>query len=469
MLEGIGADRIEGTVRTMDPGRPLAGSLTVRDGRIAAVEDEPRPGGPCVLPAFADAHVHFPSWAISLQQLRLFDVRTLDEALARIAQAQPAGDGWIRGRGWRDELWDRPAHRDALDTVTQETPAALRSQDGHSLWLNSAALAHDLPDLPVVERDAGGRPTGILREEVAWGFFARHAAPGPDLVREAMRAALPVAARRGVTCVHDKDGHRGAPERFAELGDALTLRVHQSVPIERLHEAERVGARYVKAFMDGTLGSRTARLLDGTGVEITSRAGLEDIIRQAAAAGLPVAVHAIGDLANREALDAFEHTAADWQGLRPRIEHAQCVSPEDVPRFAQIGVAASVQYTHAVSDRELVRRIWADRIDHAYPYRQLLDAGARLAGGSDAPVEELDPLAGLKAAVEQIPIEAALASFTTAPAWLSGDEDRRGCLKAGFDADLVVLSRDPVGCPAEDLDAIEVLGTMLGGRWIYRR
>ncbi len=453
----------------MAGAQPLAGRLTVEDGRITRVEQTPRPG-PCILPAFTDAHVHFPSWAITQRELRLFGVRTLDEAAARVAAAQPAQDGWIRGRGWRDELWDRPAHRAALDAVQPDVPVALRAQDGHSLWLNGAALrAGALPGHPVVERDDDGEPTGILREEAAWAFFNTHAAPPPDAVRQAMRAALPLAASRGVGAVHDKDGHRGAPERFAELGDELTLRVHQSVPIERLHEALEVGAGYIKAFMDGTLGSRTARLLDGTGVQITSREGLEEIIRQAAEHGLPVAVHAIGDLANREALDAFEHTAGVWRGLRPRIEHAQCVAPEDVPRFARLGVTASIQYTHATSDRELVRRIWADRLEHAYPFRQLHAAGARLAAGSDAPVEELDPLAGLVAAVEHVPIEAALHSFTTSPAWLSGHEERRGRIIPGYDADLVLLDRDPVTTPAEDLDRIEVLGTMVAGNWTYRR
>ena len=434
----------------MDPARPLAGALTVRDGRIESVEGAPKPEGPCILPAFTDAHVHFPSWAITQVELQLFDVTTLAEAVERVARARPASDGWIRGRGWRDELWDRPATREALDAVQPDVPVALRSQDGHSLWTNSAS----------------GAPEGILRETPAWDFFNANCAPPPDAVRAAMRAALPIAASRGVGCVHDKDGHRGAPERFHELRDELTLRVHQSVPIERLPEAREIGAGYVKAFMDGTLGSRTARLLDGSGVQITSREGLEEIIRAAAMHGLPVAVHAIGDLANREALDAFENTADAWRGLRPRIEHAQCVAPEDVPRFARIGVAASIQYTHAVSDRELVERIWADRLDHAYPFRQLHAEGALLAAGSDAPVEELDPLAGLAAAVEHVPVEAALHSFTTAPAWLSGHEDRRGRLASGFDADLVLLDRDPV--TTEDLDQVEVLGTMVAGEWVYR-
>ena len=164
---------------------------------------------------------------------------------------------------------------------------------------------------------------------------------------------------------------------------------------------EADGADYVKAFMDGTLGSRTARLLDGTGVEITSSSTLAGIVRAAARRGLPVAVHAIGDRANREALDAFAATRTIWRplGLRHRIEHAQCVHPDDVPRFAQLGVTASVQFTHATSDRDVADRLWGERAAHAYPYRSLLEAGARLAGGSDAPIEELDPLAGLRAAV----------------------------------------------------------------------
>src|SRR5438874_9322848 len=150
--------------------------------------------------------------------------------------------------------------------------------------------------------------------------------------------------------------------------------------------------------MAGTLGSQTARLLDGSGVEITSREEFADLIRAASRAGLPVAVHAIGDQANRDALDAFEETRGDWQplGLRQRVEHAQLLAPEDVARFAQLGVTASVQFSHAPADRDLADRFWAGMTERAYPYRALLDAGARLVNGSDAPVDELDPLRGLR-------------------------------------------------------------------------
>ena len=153
--------------------------------------------------------------------------------------------------------------------------------------------------------------------------------------------------------------------------------------------------------MDGTLGSQTARMLDGSGVEITSREQFEEYIREGARAGFPIAVHAIGDLANREALDAFEATREAWQplGLRQRIEHAQLLAPEDVPRFAELGIAASVQFSHAPSDRDLADRFWGGLESEPYAFRSLLDSGAVLVNGSDAPIEELDPLLGIRAGV----------------------------------------------------------------------
>src|SRR5262249_51024802 len=156
---------------------------------------------------------------------------------------------------------------------------------------------------------------------------------------------------------------------------------------------------YLKAFMDGTLGSQTALMLDGSGVRITSGEELAEIVLAGAEAGLPVAVHAIGDRANREALDAFERTRPVWAplGLRHRVEHAQLLAPEDLPRFAELGIACSVQFSHAPSDRDLAERFWAGKLDGAYAYRSLIDSGAVVANGSDAPIEELDPPAGVRA------------------------------------------------------------------------
>jgi predicted amidohydrolase YtcJ len=312
---------------------------------------------------------------------------------------------------------------------------------------------------------------------------------------EASRAGVRLASSRGVTAVHDKDGWLGALEVFQRLEEegSLLLRVWQSLPYERVEQLAELGLRsgfgspllrvgYLKAFMDGTLGSQTARMLDGSGVEITSREELEEIVRQGARAGFPVAVHAIGDLANREALDAFEATRGEWAplGLRQRIEHAQLLAPEDVSRFAAVGVAASVQFSHAPSDRDVAERFWAGKLDGAYAFRSLWDSGAVVANGSDAPIEELDPWAGIVAGVlrtlderaawrseQAVTVEQALQATTVTPAWLARDERRRGKLVPGHYADLVVLDRDPLTCEPEELRDVRVVATMLSGRWVH--
>jgi hypothetical protein len=380
-----------------------------------------------------------------------------------------------------------------------DVPAALFAHDYHSLWLSSAALELAGGDLEVpggvVERNAGGEPTGILREEAAWEFRDRHLAAPDDVYVDAMREGLRLAAARGVTAVHDKDGWLGAARFWKRLRDeeTLTLRVWQSLPHEHLDRVVEAGlppglgdsllrVGYLKAFMDGTLGSQTARMLDGSGVEITSGAELADIVRRAAAAGWPVAVHAIGDLANREALDAFAETQEHWRpkGLRPRIEHAQCVALEDLPRYAALGVATSVQFSHAPSDRDLAERFWPEQLEGTYAFRTLVESGALVANGSDAPIEELDPWAGVCAGVlrtldhrpawrpeQAVTVDQALHATIVAPAWLSGDERRRGKLLPGYFADAVVLDRDPLECDPSDLPDVNIVATMVGGRWVY--
>jgi predicted amidohydrolase YtcJ len=495
-----------GTVRTLDQERPPAErELAVRSGVVAErpAADARRIdlGGRCVLPGFADAHVHFPTWSLGLRQARLEGACSLDEALERIeaALALVPADGWLRGLGWREGDWPDPPDREALDRVTGAVPAALMSKDYHSLWVNSAAL--ELADGPlelpggVVELDAEGRPAGILRENAAWSFRDRYVRPTLDEMVEASREGMRLAAGRGVTALHDKDGWLGSFEVHQRLldDDELLVRVWQSLPWERLDELAALGIRsgfgndmlrlgYLKGFMDGTLGSATALLLDGSGVEITTRTRLEDVVRRAARAGWPVAVHAIGDAANRAALDAFEATRREWEprGLRPRIEHAQLLAPEELERFAQIGVTASVQFSHAPSDRDLADRLWEGR-QGAYAYRSLAEAGALLANGSDAPVEELDPLSGIVAGVQRtlderppwrpeqaLTLDEALRATCVAPAWLEHQEGRRGMLRPGMLADLVVLNRDPYECASDELSELRVEATMVGGRWTYR-
>ena len=389
--------------------------------------------------------------------------------------------------------------KEALDRVTGDTPAALLAHDYHSLWLNSAGLAVANGDLDVaggvVERDERGEPTGVLREEACWRFKDRHLSTPDDEYVDAMRDALRVAAARGVTCVHDKDGWLGAIRLWQRLHEqrALTLRVWQSIPHEHLDRVAEVGIRpglgdgylrvgYLKAFMDGTLGSQTARMLDGSGVQITSGDELAEIARRGAEAGWPVAVHAIGDLANRDALDAFERTKEHWQplGLRQRIEHAQCLSLDDLPRFAELGVAASVQFSHAPSDRDLAERFWPDKLEGTYAFRSLIESGAVVANGSDAPIEELDPWAGVRAGVLRTLDEPARMAAAGGGDARAGAHTRRsphppGCpatsgraaLLPGYVADLVVLDRDPYDCAPEELAEVEVVATMVGGRWVH--
>jgi predicted amidohydrolase YtcJ len=490
----------------------------IRDGRIAALLDDPRDapagarhvdlGDACIVPGFTDAHVHFPTWALTRREVQLHGTRSREEVLARVgaAVARAPSGRWVRGFGWSAEGWTPTL--EALDAATGATPVALLAHDWHTLWVNSAALARADGDLErpggVVERDAAGAPTGVLRETAAWAFRDRLALPADDEVLDAVRAALPVAAAEGVTAIHDKDGAVGALDVFRALRDGgeLSLRVWQSLPAERMDElaalpergaapGARLRAGYVKAFMDGTLGSRTARLLDrradadergaAEGVEVTSREAFAGIVARAAELGLPVAVHAIGDLAVRDALDAFEATAGAWRrrGLRQRIEHAQCVHPADRPRFAGLGVAASVQPAMATTDRDVAERVWPERLDSAYAFGSLQRAGALLAGGSDAPVEALAPLHGIRAAVlrtlddrepwrpqEALDVAAALRAYTVAPAWLAGEEGLRGRLAPGFAADLAVLDRDPLAGEAALRDA-RVLATMLDGEWVH--
>jgi predicted amidohydrolase YtcJ len=450
---------VRGLIRTLDDARPVARSITIRGGRVVALDE---PGGMelegrCIVPGFTDSHVHFPSWAFARGELDLGGVASPQEAAALAARTEPGAGGWIRGRGWRGERWPEPPARTHLRDVA--APAALWAADTHTVWLNDAGLERARPVI------GDGFDDGIVSETPAFALREALLIPSADELRAAMRNALPVAHARGVTAIHNKDGAAAFP---AVEG---ALRVHQSVPAD----AVAGGARgdYAKAFLDGTLGSDTACWLgrDG-GMQIISRERFEDLVREAAAAGMPTAVHAIGDAAVRTALDAFAATRDAWatnpaHPLRPRIEHCQWVDPADQPRFAQLGVTASVQFAFGPTDRDLVTARGLDR-PGAYPWASLHRAGATVVNGSDAPVEPLDPLAGIRAGVawgeESVTPEQALVATTRSPAWLAGDEGDRGTLAPGMLADLVVLSADPLTAP---LDEVEVVATMVDGEWVH--
>jgi hypothetical protein len=492
-----------GTIRTLDPALPTVAALWIAGDRIAGgvgVHETSLPspdtvdlGGRCVLPGFTDSHVHFPTWALSQRDVSLHDCASLAEALDHV-RAHPRDGAWLRGQGWRDAEWpDGPPTAAALDEIVSDRPAMLISKDYHGLWLNSVALSLAGGDLEVdggiVVRGDDGEPTGVLYEESAWQFKARYVETSDDEYLAAMRDGVKVAASRGVTCLHDKDGWLGAIGLWQriEAQGGLPLRVWQSTPADRLPHLRELGLRsgagspllrlgYLKLFMDGTLGSQTAWMSDGSGVVITTGEELEAIVREGAAAGWPVGVHAIGDAANTAALDAFERSHDAWRaaGLRQRIEHAQCLDPADVPRFAELGVAVSAQFSHAPSDEGLAKRFWADRLDGTYSFRSLVESGAVVANGSDAPVEELRPWAGVVAGVldhwredQRLTVEQALHAVCVAPAWLSHDERTRGTLIPGRYADVVVLDRDPLACEPEELREVQVVATMLGGRWTH--
>ena len=405
-----------GIVRTGDPRLPVVRALAIADGLVAGGVDVREGGasrvsgervdlaGRCVVPGFTDAHLHFLEWALALRRLDLAGTRSRAAVLERVAAAAKAGEGWLLGAGWRDAHWpggDASPDRASLDAVSAGRPAALVAHDHHTIWFNSAGLsALGVPDMPVVERDGAGEPTGILREDAAWDLWGRIPSPPEHELDEAVRSAMRVAHARGVVGVHDfqRDLGLGCWQRLHADG-RLSLRVWASLPAARLDWALALGLRSgfgdswlqigpVKAFADGTLGSRTAAMIEpfsdgGTGLALLEPGELRDLVRRASEGGLDVAVHAIGDAANRRVLDAFEAERDVWQprGLRPRIEHCQLVDPDDAARFGALGVTASMQPSHWPSDAEVARAAWGDRVSSAYAWGTLASArGADLPG-----------------------------------------------------------------------------------------
>ena len=358
-----------GVVRTLDPSLPRAGARWLSPGeRIAggvgvhetalASPDRVDLGGRCVLPGFTDSHVHFPTWALAQRQVRL-EGTSLDEALARVASAvgDVPGGRWLRGLGWRSGEWSPAAEptKEALDAVAGDVPVALMSKDYHSLWLNSGGARAGQRRASGAGGSRRARRARRADRRPARGVrlaLPRHLRPtdrGRDGRRQPARRSRSRSRAASSPCTTRTAGSaRSASSSGCRDEGALNLRVWQSLPWDHLDRLQEIGIAsglgddllrvgYIKAFLDGTLGSRTALMLDGSGVEIVGYEEFVDIVRRSARAGFPVAVHAIGDLANRRALDAFEETQDEWRprGLRQRIEHAQLLAPEDVGRFAR--------------------------------------------------------------------------------------------------------------------------------------
>lgn len=539
------------TIYTMDPRRPRASAMSVCGGRITAVgtREEVESAlsghyrsvdlrGLAVVPGFTDCHIHFVWYALGMRRLNLGGVTSVRDIVRMVAdRAAHAGPGeWILGHGWNKNIWRDavPPTRAQLDAASPANPVALTSKDGHSTWVNSAALAaagvdentRD-PEGGKIERDARtGEPTGILRENAQ--ALVERIIPAPSLAacEEAVAAAIPHMHELGVVGIHDcEDSVAFRTFQMMASERRLGLRVYMMIPRSNLDHAIQLGLQTgfgdanlrvgpLKVFADGALGSQTAALLepyltnpDNTGILTTSREELAETISSASGAGIAVAVHAIGDRANRMVLDAFEaatrHAVAASAGvasaagpaasggtarggrLRHRIEHAQLIHPDDVRRLAALGIIASVQPVHATSDRYMADLHWGKRASLAYAYRSLSNAGVRLAFGSDAPVEEPNPIEGIFAAVtrkrtdevllpgwhteECLTVEEAVRGYTLGAAYASGEEAVRGSISPGKFADFVLLSQDIFAVPPDEIASTKVLATILEGRPVFDR
>jgi len=521
-------------IRTLDAARPRANALALVAGRIVAVgsnedmlalagPDSARDdlGGRHVIPGLTDAHIHWAGTARALQEVDVFELPSREETLQRVARrAQDTTPGeWITGSGWSQDYWPQPDFPTAaeLDAAAPAHPVFLSAKSGHAAWVNSAALRRcglqagraDPPGGRIL-RDARGRPTGLLLETAMELVRAHIPQPTPAQLATWMATAQQQALAAGLTGLHDFDGPDclQALQILRERGE-LALRVTKQINHEWIAAALdsglrsgfgddwlRLGAQ--KIFADGALGPRTALMLahyddepENTGVAVVEREEMQALVNRAAAAGFPTAIHAIGDRAVHDVLDVFElarrQEAARGQPpqrLRHRIEHVQLIHPDDVTRLAALNLVASMQPLHATSDYPAAESAWGERVHHAYNVRAQLDAGARVALGTDSPVEPLEPLKTFYAATTRrrpdgspgpdgwlpaLRISAAetLRGYTLGPAWAAGVEDRLGKLAPGYLADLVVLNRDLPDCPPEELPEAQVLATMTGGVWRY--
>ncbi len=519
------------TVYTSWDAAPRRAAVLAVDGKIAFVGDEAEtrkkaPGARTVklkdaviFPGFVDAHAHVPGLGMSKESLDLRG-RSKEEILAlvkRTAVRTPEGE-WIRGRSWDQNLWPGKAFPTAaeIDAVAPKHPVLLTRVDGHALWVNGAAMARagvstatKDPDGGKIVRAAGGAPTGIFVDNAEALIVKAIGEPGPAARRHFLAAGMKAAAESGLTGVGDASGFdRSGLDVLRAMSHekALPIRMYATVGAETKDLASilkegtiadgRLTIRAVKMYADGALGSRGAALLadysddpGNRGLLVTPPGKMDEIALACAKSGWQLWTHAIGDRGNRLALDSYERafSAARPKDPRFRIEHAQVVAPDDIPRFAKLGVIASMQPTHATSDMPWTEaRVGPERIRGAYAWRRFLAAGVRLAGGSDFPVERESPLLGLYAAITRQDLEGkppggwypdqrltrreALRLFTEDAAYAEFAESRRGRIAIGFDADLTVLDRDIISdaLPAAEIPKAKVLLTVVGGEVVFR-
>ena len=474
--------------------------------------------GQFVLPGLHDGHGHVSSQGFLNVELNVTGSESLEEAVARIAAYDKAnpGSGWIKGRGWNQVLWpikEFPTAA-AIDAVVADRPVWLRRIDGHAGWANSKALElagidNDTPD-PVggkIIRDDNGNATGTLID-AAMSFVSAQVPPSnKEEYRRAFLAAFKELTSLGLTSVHDAGIGIDEAEVYMSMADngEMPMRIYAMMweASENLdaigkpiigYGNDRLDIRSVKLMSDGALGSRGAAMIDpyeddteNRGLRMYTQEEVDAKVKKANDMGFQVGIHAIGDFGNRQSLDAFEKAQGGVRSpLRNRVEHAQIITLEDIPRFAKLGVIASMQATHATSDMNMAEdRIGAKRLEGAYAWRKLLDSGAVIANGSDFPVELANPMHGMYASVTRksraglpengwriedgITREETLHSFTLAAAYAALQEDRLGSLEPGKWADFIVVDRDFFEIPGSEIDDIQVLQTWVGGELVYER
>jgi predicted amidohydrolase YtcJ len=499
------------------------------DGRIRAaggealLEDYPQAkkidgAGRFVLPGLIDAHAHVSSQGFLQVHLDVTGVTSVEEAVAKIAaytKAHP-GSGWITGRGWNQVLWPVKEFPSAahIDAVVSDRPVWLNRIDGHAGWANSKALQlagidNETPD-PVggkIHRDNNGRATGILVDNAMDLVDSKVPPPQKDDYRQAFQAAFAQLTSLGLTSVHDAGIDIAQIETLMSMADndEMSMRIYAMIagaganldaigkPIPS-YGNDRLAVMSVKLVADGALGSRGAAMVEpysddaeNRGLPFWTQQQLDEMVQKANGMGFQVGIHAIGDYGNQQALDAFSKAQGGKpSALRNRIEHSQIIRLEDIPRFAELGVIAAMQATHATSDMNMAEdRIGPERIKGAYAWRKLLDSGAVIANGSDFPVELPDPMHGLYASVtrksraglpeggwyasEALTRAETLHSWTYAAAYAAHQEDRLGTLEPGKWADFIVVDRDFFTVPESEIDDIQVLQTWVGGELVYER
>jgi hypothetical protein len=516
-------------IYTLASARPVASALVIDSGRLVAVGGEELLSvydhverqdmeGRVILPGLTDAHIHLQEYANSLQAVDC-EGQSRQEILHRLAGRlgeTPPGE-WLRGHGWNQNAWggEWPGAAD-LDAIAPHSPLYLTAKSLHAAWVNSAALqlagiTASTPD-PAngrIQRDVHGAPTGILFEAALELVETVIPEPGSEALAKTFQQLIPKLWRMGLTGVHDFDGRTCFMAlQLLHARGLSPLRVLKSIPLELFPQAVELGLSSgfgddflrigsIKLFADGALGTHTGAMSapyvdepQNRGILLLKAENIFDYGCQAAAGGLSLAVHAIGDRAVHEVLDGFARLRnyereRGLPPLRHRMEHVQTILPEDAGRLAGLDIIASMQPVHAPSDMLMADQLLGKRAEFSYAWRTQLEYGAHLAFGSDAPVESANPFHGIHAAVtrcrtdgspgpdgwfpeQRLTVSAAIAGFTSGAAFAAGMEERLGRLSAGFLADLIVIETDPFTCDPAGLYAIQPVATMVAGEWVWQ-